>query len=75
MDYIKDDKEFTFQLYHSQQLGMPEIKAGKISIMWPANDPKGAEDRISKWMERSSKIRARKCLEEWSSMKLIEETA
>lgn len=70
-----NNKKFTFQLYHAQQLGMPDIKAGTISIMWPANDSTGAKDRIYKWMNRSNKIRARKCLDEWSGMSLIEETA
>lgn len=70
------DKKFTFQLYQNNPVNFkPDIKADTVSIMWPANDQQGAEDRMFKWMERSSKLRVNKSLDGWTGIKLLEETA
>jgi len=71
-------KKYKFNVYVAEPydcMRMREVIGTTATLMWEENDPQGAMDRMQKWMERSSKLRVNKSLDEWHRIKMVEETA
>jgi len=62
-------KTYKFKVYK------PDGSSILVKLKWEADDPQGAIDRMYQWMERSSKLRVRRCECEWASFKMLDETA
>ena len=71
-------KTYKFNIYQQVPLGKgryKEVIGTTAQLEWEADDPQGAMLRMQKWMERSSKLRVNRCLDEWSGIEMVEETA
>ena len=70
-------KKYKFNVYINEgsygKNGPKEIVGTTLTLMWEANDPEGAINRIYDWMERSNKLRTRRSQDTWSSFKMVEE--